>query len=210
MEIWVIFPALQNSRSLPRNDLRDCGRCKRRLEEGAFAPSQWALGSGRWCRECKRDYDLEREPLERGETICCARCAENLPRDAYFPSAVKSKTRNGIWCKECQQAYYRERKDVEGGSYFRLYTKQYRHRNRAHVDQIKVERECVHCGESEPVCLDFHHRDRTSKKLDICGLVQTGCSLETLQKEIDKCDILCANCHRKVEAGIRARLRMEA
>jgi NAD-dependent dihydropyrimidine dehydrogenase PreA subunit len=58
---------------------------------------------------------------------------------------------------------------------------------------------CVSCGEAEKVCLDFHHlRD----KVDVINkLVKRG-SMKNLEKEIDKCVVLCANCHRKLHAGI--------
>lgn len=57
---------------------------------------------------------------------------------------------------------------------------------------------CTRCPENHPACLDFHHLDPTIKEFSISG--QRGCSLETLQAEIAKCIVLCANCHRKEHA----------
>lgn len=51
------------------------------------------------------------------------------------------------------------------------------------------------CGQSHPATLDFHHRDKKSKDKSIADLVQ-HCGLARLKKEIAKCDVLCANCHR--------------
>jgi hypothetical protein len=57
---------------------------------------------------------------------------------------------------------------------------------------------CFDCGEKDPCCLDFdHNRD---KKFNISQLVNSGCSFATLMKEIDKCTIRCANCHRRKTA----------
>lgn len=56
---------------------------------------------------------------------------------------------------------------------------------------------CIICGESHPACLVFHHRDKQKKEANIFSLVHGGASLQRIKNEIKKCDILCANCHRK-------------
>jgi hypothetical protein len=59
---------------------------------------------------------------------------------------------------------------------------------------------CLKCEQSfPPVCMDFHHRDRASKHTIVATLVWRGVSLAMIQAEIDKCDLLCANCHRLEE-----------
>lgn len=56
---------------------------------------------------------------------------------------------------------------------------------------------CADCGGEFPgVCMDFHHRDPETKKFVISEWWSHASSLGTLQAEIDKCDIICANCHR--------------
>lgn len=64
-------------------------------------------------------------------------------------------------------------------------------------------KECVQCGEDDPVVLDFHHRDPTQKRFQLTGSLCYSRSRESLLKEIAKCDVLCANCHRKEEHRIR-------
>ncbi len=54
---------------------------------------------------------------------------------------------------------------------------------------------CVHCPEKDPACLDFHHRDPGEKEGHIGEFRRFG--MERLLAEIAKCDVLCANCHRK-------------
>lgn len=54
------------------------------------------------------------------------------------------------------------------------------------------------CGEKHPFLLDFHHRDPNNKLADISFLVRRLRSLKVLQAELEKCDILCANCHRRL------------
>ncbi len=67
----------------------------------------------------------------------------------------------------------------------------------AWLAEYKKNKKCKHCGENHPACLDFHHRDPAKKDMSISQLVRTAPSMEKLLREIAKCDILCANCHRK-------------
>lgn len=58
---------------------------------------------------------------------------------------------------------------------------------------------CQRCGYDKaiPAVYDFHHRDSSEKEF---GLAKEGrCrGFETLKKEVDKCDLLCKNCHAEV------------
>lgn len=54
---------------------------------------------------------------------------------------------------------------------------------------------CIRCGENDPVCLHFHHRNRADKKSNIASYVFAASSLEKFIAELHKCDVLCANCH---------------
>jgi hypothetical protein len=55
---------------------------------------------------------------------------------------------------------------------------------------------CEICGENHPACLDFHHIDPSQKKFSV-STRRDRPSLKQLQEEIAKCQVLCANCHRK-------------
>jgi len=69
-------------------------------------------------------------------------------------------------------------------------------KNKAFVDRLKRMFNCVDCGESEPVVLEFDHV-RGKKKKAIADMVSHSYSIETIKEEIRKCEIRCANCHRK-------------
>lgn len=61
---------------------------------------------------------------------------------------------------------------------------------------------CQICGYNKcPEALDFHHIDAT-KKLFAIGAKGYTRKWELVQKELDKCILLCANCHREVHVGI--------
>ena len=57
---------------------------------------------------------------------------------------------------------------------------------------------CKICGEQDIACLDFHHRNQAEKEGNISVLKFRKVSIEKIQIEINKCDILCSNCHRKL------------
>jgi hypothetical protein len=52
--------------------------------------------------------------------------------------------------------------------------------------------------ETDPFVLTFHHV-RGTKKMDISQMVNQGYSLPAMQEEIEKCIVLCFNCHMRSE-----------
>ena len=59
---------------------------------------------------------------------------------------------------------------------------------------------CGSCGEKfHPAVYEFHHKDPTTKDRDPSKML--GLSLKRLQDELDKCSLLCANCHRLLHHG---------
>jgi hypothetical protein len=80
-------------------------------------------------------------------------------------------------------------------------------RRASHARRVAVKRAWVDsldlacpCGESDRRCLDFHHRDPATKAAAVSYMIHGRVSLERLQREVAKCDVLCANCHRKAHA----------
>ena len=63
---------------------------------------------------------------------------------------------------------------------------------------------CSTCSESNMDLLMFHHRDPSTKIGGICQM-KSNVSKATLIAEMDKCDIMCHNCHRKLHAEIRSK-----
>lgn len=70
------------------------------------------------------------------------------------------------------------------------------------VNKLK-EVGCSMCEEKDICCLDFHHLDPSEKETNIARAINCGWTPERLQKEIDKCILVCSNCHRKIENKIR-------
>ena len=58
---------------------------------------------------------------------------------------------------------------------------------------------CERCGyNGNLAALDFHHRDPQTKNFQIDLRSFSNTNLDTLKEELDKCDLLCANCHREI------------
>lgn len=63
---------------------------------------------------------------------------------------------------------------------------------------------CVECGYTGcPATFDFHHIDPSTKEFSMGGMRANPVAWERICEELKKCAILCANCHREVEAGYR-------
>ncbi len=71
-----------------------------------------------------------------------------------------------------------------------------RERNRQYVMEYKNSHPCSNCNENNWMTLDFAHVNRGTKLDNVATLAYRPVSIKRLQAEIDKCKVLCANCHR--------------
>lgn len=67
---------------------------------------------------------------------------------------------------------------------------------RDYAKRYREEHPCSYCGETDTACLDFHHTNPELKEYTVSRLISKG-KLYNLKQEIERCIILCANCHRK-------------
>lgn len=83
----------------------------------------------------------------------------------------------------------------------RLYKRKHKSQKREiltnYINNFKASSKCTKCNENTVCCLEFHHRDKKQKIQNINKFIASGSSIESLKNEINKCDILCSNCHRK-------------
>lgn len=81
-----------------------------------------------------------------------------------------------------------------------------RKRNKDFVDQVKATTPCVDCGALyPPYVMQFDHII-DAKRGNISDLVRAGVSLETLRIEMDKCEVVCSNCHAERTHGFQDEL----
>lgn len=68
-------------------------------------------------------------------------------------------------------------------------------RNREYINQFKLAKGCIDCGYNlNAVALDFDHLN--DKEHNISRMSRLYFSLEAIKKEIEKCEVVCSNCHR--------------
>ena len=85
----------------------------------------------------------------------------------------------------------------EDGSRQREYRRAHKRRLKAKINAIKLELGCEICGYNEHVAaLDFDHLDPSKKEFNIGVAAQESKGWGRIQAEIEKCRVLCANCHR--------------
>lgn len=121
-----------------------------------------------------------------GETRYCPVCKKYKKFDDFY---ARRKNNCSGWCRKCvnQETIKRSRKvkldclEYKGGK-------------------------CQNCGYNKcPAALDFHHRNPKEKDFSICQRYNYGKLNDKIKKELDKCDLLCANCHREEHWAIKTK-----
>jgi hypothetical protein len=137
----------------------------------------------------------------------CRVCGLTKPLSEFPFRSLRRQTRQWI-CLLCQREYTntwyaenRQRQIANSRKRSGRTTAQLRRLVREYL----LEHPCVDCGESDPGVLDFDHlRD---KRANISQIVQSGLSWNALWDEIEKCEVRCANCHRRRTAQLRGYYR---
>ena len=80
-----------------------------------------------------------------------------------------------------------------------LYRAQKRHRIRVREKllQFLSTKKCIDCGENDPIVLEFDHTKPSNKFKQLSTMLSGHYSWDTILREIKKCKIRCANCHRR-------------
>jgi hypothetical protein len=78
----------------------------------------------------------------------------------------------------------------------KLHRNKQKYVSKLYVRDYKIENNCEKCGENDHNCMVFHHDDPDSKEAKIPQLYKYG--VKKVQREIDKCSLLCHNCHSKL------------
>lgn len=83
----------------------------------------------------------------------------------------------------------------------RRYKKESKIKHKAFVAEWLKTHPCVDCGNNNPVVLEFDHRNPKEKVMTISQIATLAYGIHMLEKEILKCDVRCANCHRIFHAN---------
>lgn len=108
-------------------------------------------------------------------------------------------------CKPCLREYQREankRRSECSKQKRRDHLNRIRSDKRKLIESYKDDKSCKYCDECENACLEFHHLNPNEKDFQISRAVSSGKTWEEILIEIEKCDIVCSNCHKKIHAGL--------
>ena len=130
-------------------------------------------------------------------TKSCRKCNKRKPLSKFCIDKSR-KDGHGYVCKHCYRAYQKERYwSSESIRKQQLILAQKRAvRNRLFIREYLSSHPCVDCGETDPIVLDFDHV-RGEKVDNIATMTGKGRALSVIKKEIAKCEVRCANCHRR-------------
>jgi 5-methylcytosine-specific restriction endonuclease McrA len=145
----------------------------------------------------------ERAPYDVSGQRMCPRCGLCKPLEEFGIRYLETGERQA-WCRACMVEY-------KQGWYLR---NREQHMARVRMNHVRTTREnqdrawaylgqhpCVDCGEPDPIVLQFDHlRD---KKWNVSYMLGGGFRWAVIQAEIDKCQVRCANCHRRKTARDR-------
>lgn len=110
----------------------------------------------------------------------CPSCKQDKDIDQFHPSK-RWKDGRYPYCKKCDL----DKRDSK------------RHQTKLKVLDYLKTHPCIDCGNSNPVVLEFDHREKKrSRKHAISTMLNDRASWSKIEQEIANCDIRCANCHR--------------
>lgn len=133
----------------------------------------------------------------------CTKCGTPKPLSEYFVKDQKTQ-RLHAQCKEC----YKEHRKTYYSQHYAKYSEAYRERAKIRRNKIRNQlhtailkylslHPCAVCGEDDPRVLEFDHIDPTLKSFCISHGIRYGVPIAKIQSEIEKCQVLCANCHKR-------------
>jgi hypothetical protein len=113
----------------------------------------------------------------------------------------KDKGYRQTFCKECKKEVNLQTRIKMGKDGKNKKEMKYKNEKRQKYYNFLANKSCVKCGINDIRVLEFDHRDRSTKKHTVSQMLKNH-SWENILIEIEKCDILCSNCH-KIKTSIQ-------
>lgn len=124
----------------------------------------------------------------------CTRCKVEKPVGEFH---CRARAKDGLQpsCKACAHdamvAWYQQNSE-----HHRANRQARKERIRTEFRTAMVGLRCIDCGEDDPCVLEFDHV-RGQKTCAVSVMVGSGWSLSRIMEEVAKCEVRCANCHRR-------------
>lgn len=130
------------------------------------------------------------------DTKICSTCKIEFAL-SEFNWKNKAKGTVQYCCKSCQREqqnrFYRKTPEYQAKVKAESKRRKIRIKIR-YLEHLKAHK-CIDCGVADPIVLTHDHRDPKLKAKCVSQMVQMAASWTRIQKEIDKCDVVCFNCH---------------
>lgn len=142
------------------------------------------------------------------ETCVCVMCGLEKELNLFYNRSKHAEVKRKE-CKECSKLM--NKKQRQNSIKYKDRTPEYKKkisesncktnknsatRNKKIVNLLK-DKPCKDCGNKfPPYCMDFDHLPQYKKYKHVSTLVNRGFILEKILEEIEKCELVCANCHR--------------
>ena len=128
----------------------------------------------------------------------CCMCHQEKPEADFAFRSIATGVRQDH-CRVChaacrRQHYLDNREEYIQREVARM--KGYREENRVLLLEYLKSHPCVDCGQSDPVLLEFDHRDRSTKTKAVTHIALRK-TWKRVLAEIAKCDVRCVVCHRR-------------
>lgn len=131
----------------------------------------------------------------------CSKCHQIKPLSEF---SFKNRQKGWLvsYCKDCNRTYQKVHYNDNQLDY-RIKRKKWRIKFRSEIREKIIghfkKYPCVDCGETDYTVLEFDHV-RGDKKSNIASLVCNDVSWKVIEGEIKKCEVRCANCHKRRSA----------
>lgn len=114
----------------------------------------------------------------------------------------RTAARDGLQdrCRSCSRQWYVDNR-VEHAERVRVRNNRVRAEHRLRLLDYLSRHPCVDCGESDVRVLEFDHRPDERKTAELGTLIASCFSWPVVEREIAKCDVRCANCHRRITSA---------
>lgn len=126
----------------------------------------------------------------------CSRCEEEK-EDDEFNWKIKAKGIRHKQCKLCTRDNCKRHYNNHKQDYFDRNNIIFIKNKKIILDYLSTH-PCIDCGEADPIVLDFDHVNPTDKIASVASLKKN--TKNVLLREMAKCEIRCANCHRRKTA----------
>lgn len=173
--------------------MKKCAKCGKEFSNHVrIDGKKHNISKRKYCIECSpfgkhntRPITETRTEMKQDSTKRCSMCKKILPIDDFYFKNSK-KTCRSCYCKKCwciithrqQRKFKQKLVDYKGGK-------------------------CSICGYDKCIAaLDFHHINPNEKDPDFRKIRNHTYLSEEIKQELDKCVLLCANCHRELHAGV--------